>query len=514
MKRILIMCVLLAGMAGCSEQSKPAPEVNDEVVIIVDGLAYSERFYFEYGKEEGAYSTLLDSQPFTYSSTDPQEIIGDVQERGDTIVIPLNADWMIVGYRFSPLATSDFIVQKGDTVLVSRDTAKVYSRAQPQISVLNRECRPMDVGYRAAYLDRFGSWEGLTIQETGNNYFILWELYDYDPARGMDAWYDLNERHHRDVVAELESEKVWLDSLNAAGMFSEHAYRYFKERNGWTIRNRALFGYRQSVDEAMADSLLLADYDRQRYDDDVYGFYRRYVSSLAGSSFFARTVQVSQGVSWDWEYAYDKIQKDTLLKGTGLHESFLMRTLEGMLQDYPKHKSKKYVDMAIAAADSVFAATISERFKDSYAEDQMVENEVLLMSPDGKKTSLSRLLSEMKGKVVYIDFWASWCRPCCAEMEPAALLRESMKGDDVEFVYLSTDEDHEKMCCALDKLGLKGCRVYRILNPKAARFMYEYNISLIPRYMIVDRKGNIVDDNAPRPSSEEINSRIKDILGM
>ncbi len=60
------------------------------------------------------------------------------------------------------------------------------------------------------------------------------------------------------------------------------------------------------------------------------------------------------------------------------------------------------------------------------------------------------------------------------------------------------------MCSSLEKLQLKGCKVYRILNPKAARFMYEYNIDLIPRYMIIDHTGNIINDNAPRPSSEEI----------
>jgi thiol-disulfide isomerase/thioredoxin len=114
----------------------------------------------------------------------------------------------------------------------------------------------------------------------------------------------------------------------------------------------------------------------------------------------------------------------------------------------------------------------------------------------------------MKGKVVYVDFWASWCRPCCAEMEPAAELRERMKGKDVEFIYLSTDEDHSKMCGSLDKLKLTGCKVYRILNPKAAKFMYEYNINLIPRYMLIDKNGKIVNDNAPRPSSVEINAEL------
>jgi thiol-disulfide isomerase/thioredoxin len=179
-------------------------------------------------------------------------------------------------------------------------------------------------------------------------------------------------------------------------------------------------------------------------------------------------------------------------------------TLDGMVQDFPKHKSKKYVDMTVAAVDSTFAKTLTERYHDAFAEEMMVENEVLLMSPDGMKTSLSKVLNSLKGKVVYVDFWASWCRPCSAEMEPAAELRERMKGKDIEFIYLSTDEDHSKMCASLDKLKLTGCKVYRILNPKAAKFMYEYNIQLIPRYMIIDHTGNIINDNAPRPSSEEI----------
>ena len=134
----------------------------------------------------------------------------------------------------------------------------------------------------------------------------------------------------------------------------------------------------------------------------------------------------------------------------------------------------------------------------------MVENEVLLMSPEGRKTTLSKILNDLKGKVIYVDFWASWCRPCCAEMEPAAELREKFEDKDVEFLYLSKDEEHDKMCGSLEKLQLQDCKVYRILNPKAAKFMYEYNIDLIPRYMIMDRNGKIVNDNAPRPSSEEI----------
>ena len=213
----------------------------------------------------------------------------------------------------------------------------------------------------------------------------------------------------------------------------------------------------------------------------MYGFYKGFINSVAYSSYFPKYVQVSQGSTYDWEYTYAKLQNDTLIKGTPFFEAFLIRTLDGMVQDFPKHKSKKYVDMTVAAVDSTFAKTLTERYHDAFAEEMMVENEVLLMSPDGKKTSLSKVLNSMKGK-------------------------------DVEFIYLSTDEDHSKMCASLDKLKLTGCKVYRILNPKAAKFIYEYNINLIPRYMLIDKNGKIVNDNAPRPSSEEIELILAELL--
>ena len=511
MKQVLTTIALLIILVGCST-SKQSSEGSNEVVIIVDGLAYSDRFYFEYGKEEGAYSMRTNHAPFTYLSIDPAEDITDIRESGDTTSVTLDAEWMFVKYNFNPHASSDFIAHKGDTVLIRRDTSKIYSRAQPQISILNRDAKPLDTEYRKAYLERFGSYEGLTIEEVENHHTLLWDIYGFDFTLGFKAWNEYGMRHNDAIVETLEKENVWIDSLNTAGMFSEPAYRYFKERIRWSLKKRKVFGYKGSVAEAVADSIFRADYDKDRFDSDAYGFYKGFMNYVAYSSYFPKYVQVSQGSTCDWEYTYAKLQNDTHIKGTPFFEAFLIQTLDGMVQDFPKHKSKKYVDMTVANVDSTLAHTLKERYHDAFAEEMMVENEVLLMSPDGRKTTLDKVLQGVRGKVIYVDFWASWCRPCCAEMEPAAELRERMKGKDVEFIYLSTDEDHSKMCGALDELKLTDCKVYRILNPKAAKFMYEYNIQLIPRYMIIDKNGKIVNDNAPRPSSEEIEDILSETL--
>lgn len=130
MKRITIVLVTLMVLVGCSTRQQSIAE-NNEVVIIVDGLAYSDRFYFEYGKEEGAYSMRVNQAPFTYLSIDPEENITDIRENGDTTTFTLDGEWVFVKYNFNPYASSDFIAHKGDTVLIRRDTSKIYSRAQP-----------------------------------------------------------------------------------------------------------------------------------------------------------------------------------------------------------------------------------------------------------------------------------------------------------------------------------------------------------------------------------------------
>ena len=511
MKQFLTFLILLSILVGCSPRQK-VPEIKSQVVIVVDGLAYSERYYYNEEREEGGYTATIGNKVFEYLSANPNETIKNIEVRGDTTVIPLNAEWMFVKYNFNPLSSSDFTVRKGDTVLIKRDTAKVFSRAQPRISILNRQALPLDTDYRSAYLQRFGSYGSLTIGEMANNPRAMFKKYDFKISKGRNAYKELQENHHMDVLKVLEEENVWLDSLNSAGLLSQPAYNYFKENVKWVLKQRDVFGYKISVPESKADSLILADFSKEKWISDIYGFYKRYINAVASSSYFSKGVKISQGSTIDWEYTFDKLVKDTIIKDIELYETYMIRTLDGMLQDYPKHKSKKFVEMAIAYTEPTLSGKLQERYKDAFAQEQMVENDVLLISPDGDRTTLTNVLTSMQGKVVYLDFWASWCSPCCAEMGPAAELRSKLQGENIEFLYLSKDEDHDKMCQSLEKLELKGCRVYRILNPKAAKFLYEYNINLIPRYMIIDKNGKIVNDNAPRPSSEGIEQGLKGLL--
>lgn len=131
------------------------------------------------------------------------------------------------------------------------------------------------------------------------------------------------------------------------------------------------------------------------------------------------------------------------------------------------------------------------------------------LSPDGQKLSLS----DFKGSIVYIDVWASWCKPCFAEFPYSIELKnEFSEQDKVVFMYVSIDDDSTHWRNGLDKIpDVKGIHMM-VDGAWQSRFAEEYIIRNIPRYMLLDQQGNIVDVEAKRPSSEILANDIRSLV--
>ena len=113
-------------------------------------------------------------------------------------------------------------------------------------------------------------------------------------------------------------------------------------------------------------------------------------------------------------------------------------------------------------------------------------------------------LSDFKGKLVYVDVWATWCRPCLAEIPALKALHDKFKANkNIEFVSISVDDDKEAWKKAVKDKQLKGVQ---LIADKAfeSQFIQDYGINQIPTFLLIDKDGNILDANAPRPSDPEI----------
>lgn len=117
-------------------------------------------------------------------------------------------------------------------------------------------------------------------------------------------------------------------------------------------------------------------------------------------------------------------------------------------------------------------------------------------------------LSDFKGKVVLVDVWATWCGPCRKEISHLKNLEKEMHGTDVVFLGVSVDEakDKQKWLDFIETEGLKGIQ---LLANGWSKITKDYKINGIPRFMVFDKKGNIVSVDAPRPSNPELKKMLE-----
>ncbi len=121
--------------------------------------------------------------------------------------------------------------------------------------------------------------------------------------------------------------------------------------------------------------------------------------------------------------------------------------------------------------------------------------------------SFKKIINNYKGKVVYVDFWASWCGPCLAEMPNSLKLQEKFKGQDIAFIYISSDKDPVGWKQLNKVLQIKGDH-YRVNKAVNEEINELFNVRYIPRYILIDKDGKVIDDKAKRPGNKEV---VKDI---
>lgn len=107
-------------------------------------------------------------------------------------------------------------------------------------------------------------------------------------------------------------------------------------------------------------------------------------------------------------------------------------------------------------------------------------------------------LSDFKGKIVYIDVWATWCGPCRMEIPYLEKIEDELSGENIQFISVSIDDDKGAWEKWMNEKETKGLQLYA--PGWQSSICQDWFIHSIPRFLLIGADGKIIDNNADRPS--------------
>lgn len=212
------------------------------------------------------------------------------------------------------------------------------------------------------------------------------------------------------------------------------------------------------------------------------------------------------------------------LEGLALDEALLLKNLKHRQflyldnkRDYQLTRFLRY-NLGDVKEDLIFVETIVKDYKTVCTNPQYnatidsVLNQIkaiqkgkpaptfTLTDVSGKQVGLSDFI----GKVVFIDFWATWCGPCKEEMPATRELMNTFKEDkNVVFLSINVMDDLNKWKLFLNKEKAGGVQLYAD-EKQSNSLMFDYMFNGIPTYVLIDTKGQIFSTTFKYPISENL----------
>ena len=313
-----------------------------------------------------------------------------------------------------------------------------------------------------------------------------------DPAKAIEKAYNYLEEGRQHLQAFADSTRM--DSFIYDLLLDEHEYNW---ANDMLEEGLARIIY-DSLPSLPEDYYSFLDYININQPRTVGGTsYYDFIQILVGREIIQRRKKGNfrMMLTFFRPRAYYRMLKKAGLEGFGMDTGLGILAYQfisnSSSKGFMKFIRKKYYKLYMKKATyEPFKATMRALYHQKPGPDS-----VKMVSGN-----LAEITAPYAGKIVYIDFWASWCSPCIAEMPFAAEIKQKYKGEDVVFLYCSFDDREDRWLHAREGLKILGEHIR--LSPKArSEISRQLKISGIPHYTLINHKGEIFMESAPRPSS-------------
>jgi thiol-disulfide isomerase/thioredoxin len=171
-----------------------------------------------------------------------------------------------------------------------------------------------------------------------------------------------------------------------------------------------------------------------------------------------------------------------------------------------------YYSINLPGTKNKIDANTIELFRSNCKNQQYIDNIDQDLQPKATPVILDSIIKKYKGQLVLIDFWASWCMACREEFPNEKKLIE--KYPKVAFLFISTDKSSTAWKKAMAEYTdiLNKENSFLLVKSDKDELLAKLKLSTIPRYVLFGKDGKIINSDAPRPSSIEIEKLIENYL--
>lgn len=490
--KISLLVVICLYIYSCQESSDKA-YINDidkkerDITILIKGNLLKDTIQHKDGSSSKNLTPIL-----TYSGAD--DVILPINEVSKTdssktvkIVKPKSN---VILQRKIDYDDFDFLIlQPGDSIEISLSNTYAH--------LLNRKALKYDVGLSDLN-------EDLPISRSEsynrNRIFLLDLLPSQEHKVNVLAKHRMNvekaKNYYQELLERIDS-VYQLNQMTEATYEAYKTYYTYKGQDGNIILDRVT-----NLSPIQQDSVFKYSYFRA----PLYTYYSRlgYKDIVFASG---------RGI-YDYKVALDSVLADKN-KLSHFTSDLLLYEFMGRLAQSTS-SSAEVKDYFEKFKENVHDTTLISALSANYFFDDIhvdTKNSVVLTNIESKKTNLSDVLSASNDSLFYIDFWASWCRPCIAEMPASEELKLELQDQPISVIYLSIDKKIDNWERSASRLGLDvNLNSYLVVNRDSSKFLQDFILSTIPRYLVVNKKGKLLQSNAPSPSSEGIRKLLVSLL--
>lgn len=491
----ILITFLFCNCKGEKDQKSLKAQKANTVTVIIDS-------------QQSTPTSVVTPFYFTYPPTNRAVSYS----KSDTLTIPLEKP-EIITLENQNILTDSLIVYPGDTIKLAVHEDRF------ETELISNVVNPIQISTFDSIVDSYelkeviDSLYGIYIT---NNYSNLMPLYN-----------DYSRIELHQVLPNFEMFKKDTTSLHFFVENYMSLFEKFKEgiRNNFSDKERLLLNeiFRNKLHTALStlsrhsgspkiQTLLISDL----FISDstlLYPNAWRYLNTAMAEVYFKDDVEYSRSMAhFNLTKRYDSIP---VYFSDKLSKYARIMSLEEMIS---QGNSLKEVTAYFNKFNNEYGET---DFKDYFESTNLLNLKAMYGTADGvnlinntnQVTSLDTILGYLKDKVVYVDYWASWCAPCRKAMPASRELHKQYMGEDVVFIYLSIDKNKDEWqnASTIEHLDAHD-HSYLVLNHDQSKFTEQLKIKTIPRYLLYNKKGELVHQNAPGPDSKEIRKMIDNYL--